>query len=120
VTWLVTQGIEHAEIAVTPPELGPIEATIRIENGEATLQIVAASAETRSALEQSLPRLAERLAESGITLAGATVTADGGARRDPGAPGPRNRRERDAAPAAGEALLARVLPARLGLVDDFA
>ena len=38
----------------------------------------------------------------------------------PGAPGPRNRRERDAAPAVGEALPARAQPARLGLVDDFA
>jgi flagellar hook-length control protein FliK len=120
VTWLVTQGIERAEIAVTPPDLGPIEATIRIENGEATIQIVAASAETRSALEQSLPRLAERLAENGLTLAGATVTADGGARREPGAPGPRHRRERDAVAAVGDTLPARALPARVGLVDDFA
>jgi len=59
---------------------------IEMRADQASVQIVAASAETRSALEQSLPQLRDLLATQGITLGQATVN-DGAAQPDarPGA-----------------------------------
>ena len=73
---LVTRGIEHAELRVSPPELGPVELRIDIRGGEATLAIVATQPTTRDALEQALPVLRDMLAQQGLSLGQATV-ADG-------------------------------------------
>ena len=119
---LVTRGVEHAEVRVTPPDLGPVELRIDVRGGEATLAIVATQATTRDALEQALPMLRDMLAQQGLSLGQATV-ADGRAESQSGGNG--------ASPQAGvfagnagleEAAAAR--PARSaiarGLIDVFA
>jgi flagellar hook-length control protein FliK len=73
---LVTRGVEHAEVRVTPPDLGPVELRIDVRGGEATLAIVATQPATRDALEQALPMLRDMLAQQGLSLGQATV-ADG-------------------------------------------
>ena len=70
---LVTRGVEHAELRVTPPELGPVELRIDLRGAEATLAIVAPQATTRDALEQALPLLRDMLAQHGLALGEATV-----------------------------------------------
>src|SRR5688572_17916633 len=70
---LVTRGVEHAELRVTPPELGPVELRIDLRGVEATLAIVATQATTRDALEQALPLLRDMLAQHGLALGEATV-----------------------------------------------
>jgi len=78
---------ERAELKLNPAELGPVN--IRVEmhgTDQASILIVAASPETRSALEQSLPQLRDLLSTQGITLGQASVQ-DGAAQRDP-APSP--------------------------------
>ncbi|MBK6980946.1 MAG: flagellar hook-length control protein FliK [Betaproteobacteria bacterium] len=121
VAWLAAQGVERAEIAVTPPDLGPVEAHISIRDGEATILFVAASPEARQALEDSLPRLAERLAEGGLALAGASVSSE----RRPGRDAHASREDRAGVAAVAQRALDDVPAARayrhaLGLVDDFA
>ena len=78
---LVTRGIEHAEVRVTPPDLGPVELRIDVRGGEATLAIIAAQPATRDALEQALPLLRDMLAQQGLSLGQATV-ADGRAQSE--------------------------------------
>lgn len=70
---LVTRGIEHAELRVTPPELGPVELRIEVRGSEATLAIVATQPIARDALEQALPLLRDMLAQQGLSLGQATV-----------------------------------------------
>lgn len=70
---LVTRGVEHAEVRITPPELGPVEMRIDVRGGETTLAIVATQATTRDALEQALPLLRDMLAQQGLALGQATV-----------------------------------------------
>jgi flagellar hook-length control protein FliK len=90
---------------------------------QASLTIVAASAETRSALEQSLPQLRDLLAGQGITLGQASVH-DGSAQRD--APSPAwlaaTRDGRDAAGTRGPAdeTVERILRRADRLLDVFA
>lgn len=110
---------ERAELTLHPAELGPVSIRVEMQADQASLTIVAASAETRSALEQSLPQLRDLLAGQGITLGQASVH-DGQARRDdsPAAFGERAPREAgEAAPATASTWSVR--PAR-GRVDVFA
>jgi len=112
---------ERAELTLHPAELGPVSIRVEMQADQASLTIVAASAETRSALEQSLPQLRDLLAGQGITLGQASVH-DGQARRDDAPPpsGERAARERaEATPAPAVASTWSVRPAR-GRVDVFA
>lgn len=72
---------ERAELKLNPAELGPVNVRVEMRADTVSVQIVAASAETRSALEQSLPQLRDLLASQGITLGQASVH-DGAAQRD--------------------------------------
>ena len=112
---------ERAELTLHPAELGPVSIRVEMQADQASLTIVAASAETRSALEQSLPQLRDLLASQGITLGQASVH-DGQARRDDAPAAFAERPARDSAdttpaPVAASTWTAR--PAR-GRVDVFA
>jgi flagellar hook-length control protein FliK len=72
---------ERAELKLNPAELGPVNVRVELKADQVSVQIVAASPETRSALEQSLPQLRDLLASQGITLGQASVH-DGTAQRD--------------------------------------
>ena len=114
---------ERAELRLHPAELGPVNVRIEMNADQASVQIVAASPETRTALEQSLPQLRDLLASQGITLGQATVH-DGSAQRDARAgdwatsAGTRNDNDRAAA---GDADTVRMIVRRPDrLVDVFA
>ena len=112
---------ERAELTLHPAELGPVSIRVEMQADQASLTIVAASAETRSALEQSLPQLRDLLAGQGITLGQASVH-DGQARRDdsPATFGERAaRQDPETTPAPAVASTWSVRPAR-GRVDVFA
>ena len=73
VNLLATQGVASAELRVQPAELGPIQVSIRIEGGEASIACSAQHAQTRHALEDALPRLREVLESNGISVGSASV-----------------------------------------------
>ncbi|MDD3353957.1 flagellar hook-length control protein FliK [Zoogloea sp.] len=68
VSWMAGQAESHAELTLTPPQLGKIEVSINLNGEQATAQFLAANPATRELLEQSLPRLREILEQSGINL----------------------------------------------------
>jgi flagellar hook-length control protein FliK len=112
---------ERAELKLNPAELGPV--SIRVEMhaaDQASILIVAASPETRSALEQSLPQLRDLLSAQGITLGQASVQ-DGGAQRDPTPPGsPGERAGAESAPAPRDNVVHLAARRSDRLVDLFA
>ncbi|HUL63233.1 MAG TPA: flagellar hook-length control protein FliK [Burkholderiaceae bacterium] len=75
------QKVQRADIAVTPPELGPIAVSIEVRGQEATLAFAASNHTTRAAIEDALPRLREMLSAQGLQLAGTHVGSE--PRRDP-------------------------------------
>jgi flagellar hook-length control protein FliK len=75
--WMVSQQQQVAELNLNPPDLGPLQVVLSIENNEATATFVSQHADVRQALEAALPRLKEMMAESGITLNSATVSQEG-------------------------------------------
>jgi flagellar hook-length control protein FliK len=92
---------ERAELKLNPAELGPVNVRVELRADQVSVQIIAASPETRSALEQSLPQLRDLLAAQGITLGQASVH-DGTPQRDARAEAwTRPATENSPAPAAG-------------------
>jgi flagellar hook-length control protein FliK len=112
---------ERAELTLHPAELGPVSIRVDLAADQASLTIVAESAATRSALEQSLPQLRDLLASQGITLGQASVH-DGSARRDDArAPAASATKPgRDAAPSAPVVATTWVVRPSNGRVDVFA
>lgn len=76
VAWLVNQRHQVAEMQLNPPNLGPLEVKITIANDQASALFVSHHAAVRDAIEAALPRLREMLAENGITLGNAQVSAE--------------------------------------------
>lgn len=62
------QGIQHAELRLDPPELGPLRISLKLSDNVAHAYIVSAHANVRQAVEQALPQLHHALAQSGLSL----------------------------------------------------
>lgn len=80
VVWMKSQQNQIAEIRINPPNLGPIELRLTLDQQQAgqnaTLHFTSPHAEVREAIENSMPRLRELMAEAGITLGNATVGSE--------------------------------------------
>lgn len=72
-TWMAEQKIGHAHIKINPQELGPVEIRLRLDGDRIHADFSSGHSEVRQALEQSLPRLREMLAQTGFQLAHADV-----------------------------------------------
>ena len=85
---IATERIQSAELHLNPPELGPVQVSLRIESNDASIAFSAPHAETRQALEAALPRLREMLEAGGIALGNASVdvAGSGAFRREQDAP----------------------------------
>jgi flagellar hook-length control protein FliK len=65
-----------AELRINPPHLGPVDITLTVSDDQASAVFASPHAIVRETIESALPRLREVLAESGINLGQASVTAD--------------------------------------------
>jgi len=74
---MASNGLQSAEIRLSPPELGPLRIQVALDDGVASVTFHAQHALTREAIEQALPRLRELLAENGLTLSQADVGEQG-------------------------------------------
>lgn len=69
-------GIHNAEIRLHPEELGSLHITLRLHQDQAQVHIVSEHAHVRQAMEQAMPQLRTAMADSGIQLGQANVSAD--------------------------------------------
>ncbi len=77
VAGLGQSGITQAQLQMNPADLGPVQVHITMQAGQASVWFGATHADTRAALEQSLPRLRELFAGAGMPL------TDSGVFREP-------------------------------------
>lgn len=75
VLWMVSNQQQVAELNLDPPDLGPLQVTLSLNNDQASATFISQHADVRQALEAALPRLKEMMAENGINLGDATVSA---------------------------------------------
>jgi len=117
--WMAQQGISSASLKLTPEQLGPVEVRISVHQNTASVWFGAAQPDTRSALEQALPKLREMFASQGLNLAHSGVS-DQSARSAPREPqsavarAPAALRELQATPVTSRA------PLHQGLIDTYA
>ncbi|MFN3303881.1 MAG: flagellar hook-length control protein FliK [Roseateles sp.] len=90
VSLLAVDGVQRAELQLNPAEMGPVAVQIVLDGSQTQVSFHAQHAETRQALEQSLPELAAALQGQGLTLSGGGVFQQSPRDAEPGA--------RDAAP----------------------
>ncbi len=65
---MVTQKVQVAEIRLDPPDLGPMEVKVKMQQEHANVVFNTQHAAVKDALEQALPRLRELFAENGLSL----------------------------------------------------
>ena len=116
VHWFVNNDIQSATLRLSPEHLGPVEVRIDVHDSQVNVNFSAAHADTRAALEQTVPRLREIFASGGLTLGQANVRQDPRPGSQPAAnPG------RPAFTAAQAVEPVAVATAQgLGLVDEYA
>lgn len=76
ITWMAGRAESRAELVLTPPQMGRIEVNLSIKGDQAAASFVSANPVVREALEAALPRLREVLADAGIQLGQAQVSAE--------------------------------------------
>ena len=118
-TWMVSKGVQNASLQMAPQHLGPVQVSISVHHGQASVWFGAAQPETRQALSQALPQLRAMFASQGLALTDSGVSQD--------APRDSRRAARPAVSAVGEvgaadgsAGTASVGLAGAGLIDTYA
>jgi flagellar hook-length control protein FliK len=127
IVWMAAGAQQSASLTLNPPNLGPLQVVINVNNDQATASFFAAQPEVRQALEAALPRLREMMSESGIQLGQATVSAEQQQQQFNEAANREARRTATAYPGSGGAddttvpsLPAQIRQSGRGLVDTFA
>lgn len=64
--FMVEQQVKSAEMHLNPPNLGPLEVKLVMDGDKASLNFVTSQAAVRDALQQSLPRLQQVMADNGM------------------------------------------------------
>ena len=73
VMWSANQKVQTASIQLDPPELGSLQVKLNISHDQVSVSFTSPHAHVRDALEQSLPRLREMMAEQGLNLGESAV-----------------------------------------------
>jgi len=81
ILWMVGRQVQGAEVRITPPQLGPIDIRISIQNDQANVTFAAQHGVVREALEASIPRLREMLSENNLQLVNVDVNQRNGEQR---------------------------------------
>ncbi|MDR9425910.1 MAG: flagellar hook-length control protein FliK [Marinobacter sp.] len=67
-SFLTARNMQVAEIHLTPPDMGPMEVKVRMQNEQANITVHAANPVVREQLEQNSHRLRDMLGEQGVEL----------------------------------------------------
>jgi flagellar hook-length control protein FliK len=73
IQWMVNSNVQNATLLLSPEHLGPLEVRIDVQSSQVNVTFSASHADTRAALEQSVPRLREIMASGGLTLGQTSV-----------------------------------------------
>lgn len=74
--WMSSSTNSHAELVLTPPQMGRVEVSLSVTGDQATATFVSTNPLVREALEAAMPRLREILADAGIQLGQTQVGAE--------------------------------------------
>lgn len=73
---MASQNIKFAELQLDPPELGPLQVKVSVNQDQASVSFIAANTQVRDSLDQAQARLRELLDEQGLNLVNVDVSDD--------------------------------------------
>ncbi|MET3106537.1 flagellar hook-length control protein FliK [Oxalobacteraceae bacterium GrIS 2.11] len=80
INWMVSGGQQSASLTLNPPDLGPLQVVLSLNNQHANATFISHHPEVRAALENAIPKLREMMSQSGIQLGDCNVNSQ--ARQD--------------------------------------
>jgi flagellar hook-length control protein FliK len=81
VMWMVQGDQQFARLKLNPPNLGPLEVRVSVNQDQTNVAFLAQHAPVREALEAALPRLREMFDQSSLQLVRADVSDPGAQQR---------------------------------------
>lgn len=84
IAWLAGRSIQSADIQLNPPEMGPIEVRVQVQNDQTQVTVNAQNNQVREMLELNSSRLRDMLEQEGLSLAGFDVSGDAPGEGDEG------------------------------------
>lgn len=72
---------QSLEMQLNPPQLGPLEVKLTLNQDQASVSFITAHGQVREALLQTVPKLGEMLADNGVMLANVQVDVGGSGRQ---------------------------------------
>ncbi|UUM29839.1 flagellar hook-length control protein FliK [Vibrio japonicus] len=78
VQMMLSKNLKNIDIRLDPPELGRMQIRMNMNGDGATVHFTVANQQARDALEQSMPRLREMLAQQGVQLGDTSVQQQSG------------------------------------------
>ena len=82
VLWLAAQNVSAAEIRLDPPELGPMQVRVSVNQEQVNVSFTSPHPAVREVLDQQLNRLREMFAEQGLNLGDVDVSDKSFAQQD--------------------------------------
>lgn len=82
VLWMAAQNVSAAEIRLDPPELGPMQVRVSVNQDQVNISFTSPHPVVRDALDQQLNRLREMFAEQGLNLGNVDVSDKSFAQQD--------------------------------------
>lgn len=77
VVWMVGASEQSATLTLNPPDLGPLQVVINVNNAMVDTTFISDNADVRQALQDGISNLREKMSESGIQLGQANISSGG-------------------------------------------
>jgi flagellar hook-length control protein FliK len=75
VVWMVGGAQQSATLTLNPPDLGPLQVVINVNNNQADATFISDNAEVRQALQDGMANLRDKMNESGVQLGQTNVNS---------------------------------------------
>lgn len=76
IAWIAGRSIQSADIQLNPPDMGPIEVRVSVQNDQAQVTVNAQNSQVREMLELNSSRLRDMLEQEGLSLADFDVSGE--------------------------------------------
>ncbi|HEY3300046.1 MAG TPA: flagellar hook-length control protein FliK [Methylophilaceae bacterium] len=82
VVWMVGSGEQSATLNLNPPDLGPLQVVINVNNDKADTTFISQNVEVRKALEEGMSTLRDMMGQAGVELGQANVSTNSQAQQN--------------------------------------
>ena len=76
IIWMVAGGLQTAELTLSPPDLGPMQVVLSVNNDQANATFISNHSDVREALESAMPKLRQMMSDAGVQLSSFSVKSD--------------------------------------------